>query len=388
LKILILDPSDLSSFGSGQIKKLLLTLLAFKILNFEILLITYYKSIVIQLNIMKVSTQSIFIHVKKISLLRNLRPRTLSDILVMLFVTFKYLLSRKYSSFDVVLLEHYNFAFLIPILRLLRRFTPIIYDAHAVEYELVTSVLSKIVVPIHELMAVRHSDIIIVLSKADALQLNHLYKVPLNKITVIPLPMINKLPKSLSNTMVQELKRKHKEKLAQLYGNDILYKPVIVFHGSLKYTPNKEAVDFIINALAPKFSDSIFIIVGPDPPYIGRRGNVIFTGFVKNISEILLACDVAIIPVKRVTGVNMKVYDYIAHGLPIIASRLLLRWFDRGSAEGTIIFTSLDSFEQMLRQVLKKGYINTRWRVERTLKDYAQDYALAILKALKVQAQW
>jgi len=62
LKILILDPSDLSSFGSGQIKKLLLALLAFKILNFEILLITYYKSIVIQLNIMKVSTQSISIH--------------------------------------------------------------------------------------------------------------------------------------------------------------------------------------------------------------------------------------------------------------------------------------------------------------------------------------
>jgi len=387
LKILILDPSDLSSFGSGQIKKLLLTLLAFKILNFEILLITYYKSIVIQLNIMKASAQSTSIHIKKISLLRNLRPRTLSDILVMLFVTFKHLLSRKYN-FDVVLLEHYNFAFLIPILRLLRRFTPIIYDAHAVEYELATSVLSKIVVFIHELMAVRYSDIIIVLSKADALQLSHLYKVPLNKIIVIPLPMINKLPKSLSSTMVQELKRKCKEKLAQLYGNDILYKPVIVFHGSLRYTPNKEAVDFIINALAPKFSDCIFIIVGPDPPYIGRRGNVIFTGFVKNLSEVLLACDVAIIPVKRVTGVNMKVYDYIAHGLPIIASKPLLRWFDRRSAEGTIIFTSLDSFEQTLRQVLKRAIINTRWRVERTLKDYAQDYALAILKALRVQAQW
>ena len=387
MKILILDPSDLSSFGSGQIKKLLLTLLAFKILNFEILLITYYKSIVIQLNIMKADTQSISIFVKKIFSLRNLRPRMLSDVLAMLFVTFKHLLSRKYS-FDVVLLEHYNFAFLIPILRLLRHFTPIIYDAHAIEYELATSVLSKIVVFIHELYAVRHSDIIIVLSKADALQLSHLYKVPLNKITIIPLPMINKLPKSLSNTMVQELKRKHKEKLAQLYGNDILYKPVIVFHGSLKYTPNKEAVDFIINALSPKFSDCIFIIVGPDPPYIGRRGNVIFTGFVKNISEVLMACDVAIIPVKRVTGVNMKVYDYIAHGLPIIASRPLLRWFDRRSAEGTIIFTSLDSFEQTLRQVLKKAIINTRWRVERTLKDYAQDYALAILKALRVQARW
>jgi hypothetical protein len=388
LKILILDPSDLSSFGSGQIKKLLLTLSAFEILNFEIILITYYKFIVIQLNIMRTGTQSISTHVKKISLLRNLRPRTLSDILVVLFVTFKYLLSRKYSSFDVVLLEHYNFAFLIPILRLLRHFTPIIYDAHAVEYELANQFFSKIAVLTHELMAVRHSDIIIVLSKADALQLNHLYKVPLNKIAVIPLPMINKLSKSLSNTMVQELKRKHKEKLAQLYGNDILCKPVIVFHGSLKYTPNKEAIDFIINALAPKFSDCIFVIIGPDPPYIGRRGNVIFTGFVKNISEILLACDVAIIPVKRVTGVNMKVYDYIAYGLPIIASRPILRWFDRGSTEGIVIFTSLDSFEQMLRQVLKEGYIRSGWIVERTLKEYAQDYALAILKALRVRAQW
>lgn len=385
IKILILDPSDLSSFGSGQIRKLLLTLLAIRSLKFKITLIINYKSAVIQLDLINTDNKALSMHMRRLFLLRSSRPRILSDFVTSLYIIFKYLLLRGLNSFDLVLLEHYNYGFTAPILRLLK---PLVYDAHAVEYELATTIRSKIFISVQELMALKYSDLIIVLSKADALQFNYLYKIPLNKIMIIPLPMINKLPKLLGDfSTIQELKRKFKEKLTQKYGDDVINKPLIVFHGSLKYAPNKEAVDFIINNLAPKCAECIFIIMGPDPPYVGRSDNVIFTGFVKNVEEILLACDLAIIPIKRTTGVNIKVYDYIAYGLPIIATRPILRWFNVNMVKGTAVITTLNCFEKSLRQVLDTGYINTMWAGERKLKDYARDYALAILKALKIKVK-
>jgi len=164
-------------------------------------------------------------------------------------------------------------------------------------------------------------------------------------------------------------------------------KPLIIFHGNLRYGPNADAVNFIMSNLAPNLKDAIFIIVGPNPPFIGRRDNIIFTGFVSSeeLERYLLASDIAIAPLRIVTGINMKMHDYISFGLPIVTTKVTLRWLDVNNVRGTLIITSLDKFVDVLNQVIKsKNYKGTAWIHEHKLTDIAR-YYIEVFSSLAIK---
>jgi glycosyltransferase involved in cell wall biosynthesis len=364
MRILIIDPSDICSLGSGQIKKLLVMLYAFKIADLEVRLIVNCKSMVVQLDMpyndaKEISTESILN-------MRPLKPLSLRDLINMFTIIIK-LLVNKYD-FDIIIIEHYNYGILSLLFKLINK--PLIYDAHGVEYELAKSSLSKMIILTNESLLARLSDNIVALSNYDALIFAKTYKIPLNKIKVIRWLMVNKN----SDIIIKNI---YKKMLALKWGSDILVKPLIIFHGSLRYGPNADAVNFIMSNLAPNLKDAIFIVVGPNPPFIGRRDNIIFTGFVSSeeLERYLLASDIAIAPLRIVTGINMKIHDYISFGLPIVTTKVTLRWLDVNNVRGTLIITSLDKFVDVLNQVIKsKNYKGTAWIREHKLTDIARDY--------------
>jgi len=364
MRILILDPSDICFFGAGQIKKLLIMLNAFKIIGLEVRLVINCRSMVIQLDMPYDNIKNI--NVKIIFNIRQFKPSTLRDLINIIMIFIKLLADKR--TFDIILIEHYNYGLLYFLFKLFNK--PLVYDAHCVEYELAKSLISKVVILLNELPLVQLSNSIVALSNYDALIFSKIYKISLNKIKVIKWLMINK-----NNNIT--IKNIYKKMLTLKWGSDILEKPLIIFHGNLKYGPNADAVNFIMSNLAPNLKDAIFIVVGPNPPFIGRRDNIIFTGFVSSeeLERYLLASDIAIAPLRIVTGINMKIHDYISFGLPIVTTKVTLRWLDVNNVRGTLIITSLDKFVDVLNQVIKsKNYKGTAWIHEHKLTDIARDY--------------
>ncbi|MDQ1446658.1 MAG: hypothetical protein QOI20_3122, partial [Acidimicrobiaceae bacterium] len=100
----------------------------------------------------------------------------------------------------------------------------------------------------------------------------------------------------------------------------------IAFFAGSWHLPNIDAGKHII-AMAPSLPDVVFLLVGHHgqefttwslPP------NVVLTGIVSEpVKQALLACsDVALNPMVRGSGTNLKIVEYFAAGVPVVSTRL------------------------------------------------------------------
>jgi glycosyltransferase involved in cell wall biosynthesis len=105
-------------------------------------------------------------------------------------------------------------------------------------------------------------------------------------------------------------------------------RPLAIFLGSL-FPPNEEAAAFISTELAPALPDVSFVICGGvgaavDRASLARRGiaNLHVTGVVDDTArrDYLGAADVALNPMFTGSGTNIKMFDFMAAGLPVIST--------------------------------------------------------------------
>jgi glycosyltransferase involved in cell wall biosynthesis len=161
-------------------------------------------------------------------------------------------------------------------------------------------VLSPLVT-LFETFAVK-ADKIITISKTDKKRLVERYRIHPERIeTRQPRIMI-------SNS--QNVKREKRSKNIK-----------IVFHGSYRYVPNKEAMSIIKGYISREVRyQAKFVVFGSGSPKL-KDGNFVSIGFVKDINEFLSSCDIAVVPLKRGAGVKLKMLDYMAVGLPIVTTK-------------------------------------------------------------------
>jgi glycosyltransferase involved in cell wall biosynthesis len=103
---------------------------------------------------------------------------------------------------------------------------------------------------------------------------------------------------------------------------------VILFSGS-RYAPNMEAVaelqDFVQkHALALQAASVQFLILGSVAP-ASRSAHMLATGFVDSVLPYFQAADFAINPVRRGSGSNVKLFEYLAARLPILSTEFGVR---------------------------------------------------------------
>lgn len=96
-------------------------------------------------------------------------------------------------------------------------------------------------------------------------------------------------------------------------------KPVCLFLGSFDYDPNHAAAQVIIDELAPELSDVEFLLAGRNPPPT-TIDNVYAPGFVDDLADAFGLADIALCPLPRGSGTKLKMLDYLAAGLPIVAT--------------------------------------------------------------------
>ncbi|MBW9222858.1 glycosyltransferase family 4 protein [Methanothermococcus sp. SCGC AD-155-K20] len=176
-----------------------------------------------------------------------------------------------------------------------------------------------------EKFAVENADLIFTVSEEDKNKLGRKYSVNKSKIYVIP----NGVDTSRFTISTHTEKNIYKR---QIMGDS--NKKVILFVGSL-YHPNIEAVKFIIDKVAPEvlknYKNSLFVIVGSVGNYfksINLSNNIVITGMVDDIIPYFKIADIAINPIISGSGTNIKLFEYLASGVPTITTPFGARGID------------------------------------------------------------
>lgn len=128
---------------------------------------------------------------------------------------------------------------------------------------------------------------------------------------------------------------------------------IAVFIGS-GHRPNLTAAEFLASLVAPRIPDIQVLIVG-DVGHSMDRGqlaaNVFTTGFVSSAmkSYLLRRATVGLNPMIGGGGSNLKVPDYIAHGLPVVSSDFGRRGFALTAEQG-LYSAPLSGFSQCVAE--------------------------------------
>lgn len=233
---------------------------------------------------------------------------------------------REAESADVVVFSH---PWVYPLVR--RRLKPdrqlVVYDAQNVEGMLRCFLFddrdgpgAKLVRDVveTELALCRDAHLLLVCSDEDARLFHALYGVPFERIRV-----------AANGAFIERTKpASPEERAAAKRSLGIEGRTAALFTGS-DFRPNSEAAAFIAAELAPRVPDVLFIIaggVGADRKAAGLAGgfpsNVRVTGLLgrDEMGVWLAASDLAVNPVAWGSGSNIKMFEFLAAGLPVVTS--------------------------------------------------------------------
>lgn len=123
-------------------------------------------------------------------------------------------------------------------------------------------------------------------------------------------------------------------------------RPTIIFFGAMNRRENIDAVDWFLTAIFPlvrsEVSDARVVVAGASPPDTRRKAwgqseGVVVTGLVSNPSVVLAEAWVAVAPMRLGAGLKLKVLEYLAHGLPVVATQIGAEGIPADGASGLVV---------------------------------------------------
>ncbi len=267
------------------------------------------------------------------------------------------LLERALLDADAVLLAH---PFLAPIVHDLRPDLPSVYDAHNAEWALKDAVLPRSpvgdglreVVDRVEGLAVRASALVTGCSLDDHALLAERFGD--HRFVHVP----NGVDAGSVRFTTGPERRRAGERWRDAFGR---FHPALrdaghmaVFVGSW-HPPNLEAVERIVG-FAPLLPEVAFVVAGSVGHDFTRRrlpANVTVLGVVSEGAKaaLLAAADVAVAPLMGGSGTNLKVVEYLAAGVPTVATPVAVRGIDVASGRELSV-GPVDDFPAMIRGLL------------------------------------
>ena len=138
---------------------------------------------------------------------------------------------------------------------------------------------------------------------------------------------------------------------------------VVVFIGAY-YKPNIEAAKFIIQKLAPQMKDVLFFIVGTVKDAFSSQTiaqNVRLPGWIsdEDLQQLLRAADIALNPMFEGSGVNIKMLDCMAYGLPIVTTECGARGIEF-SGYSPVIISKPDAFAKNINKLFADNVLRKR----------------------------
>lgn len=136
--------------------------------------------------------------------------------------------------------------------------------------------------------------------------------------------------------------------------------PQIVFTGVMDYFPNIQAVRYFCDEIFPLVCRAVpratFVIVGARPTTrvraLGHRPGVTVTGQVPDVRPYLRGSAVAVAPLLLARGVQNKVLEAMAMGLPVVSTPAAFQGAGAPQGEGILVAKSPRAFAELVVQLL------------------------------------
>lgn len=258
---------------------------------------------------------------------------------------------------DIIIVTHpWVYPYVKKALNELSKDFLVIYDSHNFEYKIKKALLNNTLMgriladKVREIEGklAKESDLIFACSDEDAKDLSDFYKIDRQKILIIPNGA------SISDIGFPSIEDKARMKNKFELGE----KTVAIFLASGGYKPNDDAAEYICRELAPILEDVVFVLVGSVCEIAANKfgskltKNIKLMGVVSGQDKIglLHASDLALNPVMEGSGTNIKVFDYLAAGLPLITTAIGARGIDFTNGEDSII-AGLDEFPKLIKKL-------------------------------------
>lgn len=236
---------------------------------------------------------------------------------------------------------------------------PVVYDSHNVEGLLRAQILTMTHTAewevLREVVRVEHelchrADLVLACSHEDALLFARLYDLPLGRIRVVPNGVMTERARPPTP------REKSSARLALGLAQSAY---VAIFIGS-DYPPNFEAARFITEGLADRMPEVTFVVAGGVGAKIAAKpDNVTVTGVLaEDVKALWLsASDVALNPMVSGSGTNIKMFDYMATGLPTITTPVGARGIACGSRQAMIVVEPrVESYCATLQSLLSNRF--------------------------------
>ncbi|MBT9258246.1 MAG: glycosyltransferase [Clostridiales bacterium] len=154
----------------------------------------------------------------------------------------------------------------------------------------------------------------------------------------------------------------------------------IVFLGRMNYPPNEDAVSYFVEQILPiiqkKRPETRFLIVGADPSRkvrtLSRKARgVQVLGFVPDVVPYLKAASVFVAPLRRATGLQNKVLEAMAVGVPVIASPKVVQGLGEESSTCLLTAENADDFAEKTLTILSDPVLSLK--LSRAAREFVQE---------------
>lgn len=173
---------------------------------------------------------------------------------------------------------------------------------------------------------------------------------------------------------------------------------VVVFSGRMGYFPNEDAARWFIAEvhlrLRAQIPDATCYIVGADPPRSLQKMSsvpgVTVTGFVKSVRDYLEKATIAVAPMRSGSGMQNKILEAMAAGVPVVASPLAVAGLSARHGEHLLVAGSADEFvsavlglyrdSDLRRQIASQAtrWLETNFHWSKVVGELERVYELAL----------
>jgi sugar transferase (PEP-CTERM/EpsH1 system associated) len=141
--------------------------------------------------------------------------------------------------------------------------------------------------------------------------------------------------------------------------------PIILFTGAMDYFPNVDAVTWFCQAILPTIRTAVpkaeFFIVGKNPTpavrRLGRTAGVRVTGTVPDVRPFLADAALAVAPLRVARGVQNKVLEAMAAGLPVVATPNAHEGITAIAGRDLFVEHEPDGFAESVVTLLRNGVL-------------------------------
>ena len=169
--------------------------------------------------------------------------------------------------------------------------------------------------------------------------------------------------------------------------HELAMPPTILFQGSLHYGPNIDAVDWLIDEVAPHLFEQLpgaqIRLVGTTSPGVEGRHRppaVVVAGRVPDIEPELARADIAVVPLRIGSGTRLKILESFAHRIPVVSTTVGADGLDVEDGVHLLLADRPEEFARACRRIIEDRALARRL-VDAAEHRYLERYEWSVAKS-------